>query len=231
MTLEKNIDRLKSEEGLDEILNFLQRTGINFVSKSEIRITKRLKIMAEMHGFDSYFELLNLLETDPQTRRNLIKWLERGKVFNEKENSFIPLVQRDKNQEDHLYAPKKKLSGKEKKNESFNWKNFHHDQENDTWIESDRDRKNIVSFLAHKKVKFTSKDEVRILKRLKLITRRIGFNNYSSLIKLLNSDPHTLEAVLSWLEKGRVYNEEENSFNPLVKRDNILQQGSRKITR
>jgi len=66
-----------------------------------------------------------------------------------------------------------------------------------------------------------SKDESRILKRLKLIALRIGFKDYSSLLKLLNSDPHTLEAVINWLEKGRVYNEEENSYSPLVKRENI----------
>lgn len=224
MTLEKNTVTLESEEGLEEILDFLRRMGIEFTSKGEIRVIKRLKIMMGMHGFENYFELLNLLHTDPQTRKNLIKWLESGKIFDEEENSFIPLVQPDKSQEDSLYTPKKRITRKENENNTFNWENSHFDQESDdVWFESERDRRKLLAFLDRKKVKFTSKDEARILKRLKLIARRIGVKNYSSLLKLLNSDPHTLEAMLSWLEKGKVYNEEENSFSPLVKRDSILQ--------
>ncbi|UCG01774.1 MAG: methyltransferase domain-containing protein [Candidatus Heimdallarchaeota archaeon] len=232
MTLEKN--KIKTdEEGLEEILDFLRQTGIKFSTKSETRVIKRLGIMIGMHGFDNYFELLNLLQTDPQTRRNLIKWLERGKVFNEEKKSFIPLVQRDMSKEETLYTPKKGSLKKKRRNGFFIWENIHLNHKNDeTWLDSERNQKKILEFLRNKKVRFTSKDETRILKRLKLIAKRIGFKNYSSLLKLLNSDPQTLDAVLNWLEKGRVYKEDENSFSPLVKRDTILQNSvSRKITK
>ncbi|MHA2203146.1 MAG: CheR family methyltransferase [Candidatus Hodarchaeales archaeon] len=224
MALGKNTAKWGSEEGLGEVLTFLRQMGIEFTSKGEIRVIKRLKIMMEMQGFENYSELLNLIHTDPQTRKNLIKWLERGKIFDEEENSFIPLVHHDKSQNNLLFTPKKKKLKNEEENKTFRWENFNLDQENDdVWVESDRGRKKLLDFLDRKKVKFTSTDEARIIKRLKLIARRIGFKNYSSLLKLLSSDPHTLEAVLSWLEKGRVYNEEENSFTPLVKRNLVIQ--------
>jgi chemotaxis methyl-accepting protein methylase len=220
---------LKLEEGLSDLLDFLQSYGIEFSPKSESRVVKRLKIMLEMHELENYHDLLNLLQTDPQSRKNLIKWLERGKIFNEEENSFIPLVQRENSSRDSLKALKRKSS----RNNTQYWDSSKINQvSDDDWIDSEKDCKKILNFLDQKKIKFTSKEKTRILNRLKLIARRIGFKNYSSLVKFLNFDPHTLEAVIRWLEKGRVYNEEEKSFTPLVKRDKILQNSiPRKVTK
>ena len=223
----KEVVTRELEEGLNELFAFLRSSGIEFSSKSEGRVIKRLEIMVEMHGLENYFELLNLLQSDPQSRKNLIKWLERGKIFNEEENSFTPLIQNSL--EDSNNSLKKKSRRKGTLN---NWEDYNVKQiSEDDWIESEKDCRKILNFLDQKKIKFTSKERTRILNRLKLIARRIGFKNYSSLVKLLNSDPHTLEAVIRWLEKGRVYNEEEKSFSPLVKRDNILQNAiPRKVT-
>ncbi|MFW9902930.1 MAG: CheR family methyltransferase [Candidatus Thorarchaeota archaeon] len=225
-----NIVALGLEEGLSELLDFLQSSGIEFSPKSECRVIKKLKIMVERHGLEDYFELLNLLQINPQSRKKLIKWLERGKLFNEEENSFTPLVKREKSLGDSSNTPKKKSS---RKNIFNNCENLNLKQvTDDDWIESEKDYRKILDFLDQKKIKFASKDETRILCRLKLIARKIGFKNYFSLIKLLNSDPHTLEAVIHWLEKGRVYNEEEKSFSPLVKRGTVIQRSvSRKTAR
>ena len=215
MTPGNNTVTLEFEEELIKLLDFIRSFGFAFSPKSETRVIKRLEIMIGMYNLKTYSELLNLLQKDPQSRNNLFKWLERGKIFNEEENIFTPLVQRD-----DVENPNN-LNKKLRRN-SYNWGNFHTELEfGSNWIESERNCRKILDFLNHKKVKFTSKDESRILNRLKLIAQRIGFKNYSSLLKLLNSDPHTLEAVINWLEKGRVYNEEENSYSPLVKRDNI----------
>ncbi|MFX1517459.1 MAG: CheR family methyltransferase [Promethearchaeota archaeon] len=224
MNPKTNVVTLEYEEGIIKLLNFLQSFGIAFSPKSETRVIKRLKIMVEMYGLKDYSELLNLLQEDPQTRNNLFKWLKRGKVFNEEENSFTPLVQLH-----HEKVPRS--NSKEIRKHTCDWGNHHLKIESDNdWNDSERSSRKILDFLSNKKVKYTSTDESRILNRLKLIAQRIGFKDYSSLLKLLNSDPHTLEAVINWLEKGRVYNEEENSYSPLVKRKKTLDDPPRCLT-
>ena len=176
-----------------------------------------------MHGFENYSDLLNLLHTDLQTRRNLFNWLERGRSYNEEEDSFIPLVRRGKSLEKPFPTPKKERKKKKEKNELFNWeKSLLNLEKDDIWIESGEDLKGLLDFLRCKNVKYALKDEERIIKRLRWIAKDLGFNSFSGLLTLFGIDPQTLDNVVGWLEKGRVFNEEENSFIPLVKRDNIL---------
>ncbi|MHA2244619.1 MAG: CheR family methyltransferase [Candidatus Hodarchaeales archaeon] len=223
MTLGKTVANLESEEGLAELLDFLHQKGISYTSNNEIRVIKRLGLMAEMLGFKSYSDLLILLNTDPQTCSNLFKWLEKGKNYDEEEKSFSPLIQRNKSIIIPLDAPKKKKLEKPKKNDLLDWAKLHSSQENDdTKLESEKGLVELLDFLHQKKVVFTSKNKTRIIKRLKLITKRFSFKTYSELLNVLNTDPQTHNDVLNWLEQGRVYNEEENSFTPLVRRDKIL---------
>ena len=163
-----------------------------------------------------------LLNNEPQTRRRLFKWLEKGKIFDREKKSFSPLVQRNKRLIDSLDAPKKKRAEKQKKNDLFDWVKLQPSQENDeTKLEAEKGLVELLDFLHQKKVDFASKNKTRIVKRLRLVTNRFGFKTYSELLTLLNTDPQSLNDVLNWLEKGKIYNEKENSFTPLVRREKI----------
>lgn len=223
MVLRKTFATLESEEGLAELLDFIRQKGILYASKNEMRVVKRLKLMAESQGFKNYFDLLILLNAEPQIRSSLFKWLEKGKFYDEEEKSFIPLVQRNKSLINSLDAPKKKRVEKQKNYDQFEWVKLQPSQENDDpELEAEEGLVELLDFLHQKNVEFAFKNKTRIVKRLCLITKRLGFKTYSELLNLLNADPQTLNDVLNWLEQGRVYNEEENSFTPLARRDRIL---------
>ncbi len=89
-------------------------------------------------------------------------------------------------------------------------------------LESDRGKREIIEFLREKKFEFTSKDEKRILLRLRSQTRRMGLKSYSELLSSLKTDPKLFESVLQWLEKGRAIHEEDKTFIPLIRRKKTL---------
>jgi chemotaxis protein methyltransferase CheR len=93
-------------------------------------------------------------------------------------------------------------------------------------IETDEGLEEVLSFLHSQNVKFAPSDEKRIVQRLRLYARRLGLKNYSELLACLKSDKKSHEQLFHWLESGRTYNSENQSYSPLIKRN----KGTKKLS-
>ena len=85
-------------------------------------------------------------------------------------------------------------------------------------LESEEGLEEIMSFLRLQNVEFAPQFEKRIIRRLRLFTRREGLKNYKELLSRLENDKAVFEQFFKWLEKGRIYREEDKSYSPLVER-------------
>jgi len=85
-------------------------------------------------------------------------------------------------------------------------------------LETDKGQEEILNFLRQQNVEFAPQDEKRIVRRLRLYTKRLGLKNNSELIIRLKEDKKSFEQVYRWLESGRTYHKENKSYSPLIKR-------------
>ena len=83
---------MEPKENFVELLNYLKEKDISFSPEREHRIVKRLRLKMEQDGFKSSKQFLTALNHDSQTFEALITWLERGKIYNEREGIFSPLI-------------------------------------------------------------------------------------------------------------------------------------------
>ncbi|MFX0151178.1 MAG: CheR family methyltransferase [Candidatus Hodarchaeota archaeon] len=211
----QRIKLFDSKEGLTELKTFLKQKGIRYSSENELRITKRLTLLATQFDLDSYSELNSLLRNEPKAFEDLLKWLERGRTYNEEKQSFTPLIRRIKTEhtsdtlsEDSIDKEDQKAIPKQKGKE--------HVKKHAKQLESHEGIEELVDFLNKQHIKIDKVNEPRVTKRLELIASRLGFNDFTQLLSLLKSDPDTLVDVLDWLERGKIYDEESRSFTPLV---------------
>ncbi|MHA2113698.1 MAG: CheR family methyltransferase [Candidatus Hodarchaeales archaeon] len=86
--------KLESDEGLDELMEFLHLKRVEFTLQSEKRIISRLRYKARKLGLLSFSELLVRLKSDPKVNEDVVNWLEKGRSFNEEDHSFSPLITR-----------------------------------------------------------------------------------------------------------------------------------------
>ncbi|MFX0209875.1 MAG: chemotaxis protein CheD [Candidatus Hodarchaeota archaeon] len=89
---DSSIRLLESELGRDALISFLREKGIEFAYEHISRVMKRLGIITVRFGFKNYLELLDHIESDNPTFEEIIKWLEKGRTYDETTGLFSPLV-------------------------------------------------------------------------------------------------------------------------------------------
>ncbi|MFX0209874.1 MAG: CheR family methyltransferase, partial [Candidatus Hodarchaeota archaeon] len=206
-----------SKEGLIELKTFLKQKGIRYSSENELRITKRLTLLANQLDLDSYSKLHSLLLNEPKAFEDLLKWLERGRTYNEEKQSYTPLIRRIKSiehtsetlrEEDTIDREYQKAIPKQKEKE--------YAKKHSKQLESHEGIEELIDFLNKQHIRIDKVNEPRVTKRLEVIASRSGFNDFTQLLSLLNSDTDSLIDVIAWLERGKIFDEESRSFIPLV---------------
>jgi chemotaxis protein methyltransferase CheR len=88
-------------------------------------------------------------------------------------------------------------------------------------LETDEGLKDLLIFLRKQDLEYASQDENRIVRRLRLYTRRLGLKNFSELMIRLKDDEKLFKEIIQWLESGRTYNRGNKSYSPLIKKRGI----------
>jgi chemotaxis methyl-accepting protein methylase len=88
-------------------------------------------------------------------------------------------------------------------------------------LETDEGLKDLLIFLRKQDLEYASQDENRIVRRLRLYTRRLGLKNFSELMISLKDDEKLFKEIIQWLESGRTYNRGNKSYSPLIKKRGI----------
>ncbi|MFX0184063.1 MAG: CheR family methyltransferase [Candidatus Hodarchaeota archaeon] len=90
----KQASQIESHDGIEELIDFLKDKHIRITNGNESRVTKRLELIASKLGYKDFTQLHSFLKIDTDTLIDVLDWLERGKIYDEKSRSIIPLVQR-----------------------------------------------------------------------------------------------------------------------------------------
>ncbi len=101
----------------------------------------------------------------------------------------------------------------------------------DVKLDSNEGLEELLSFLRKKSVDFLPESRERIVRRLRFMSRRYGYRNFTDLLDLIKSDEYTLNDLITWLERGREYQESSNTFTPLVKKPKRKKKERRKEKR
>ncbi|MFX0051120.1 MAG: chemotaxis protein CheD [Candidatus Hermodarchaeota archaeon] len=107
MFYDHSIRLLESEIGRDALISCLRKKGIEFAPEHKSRVIKRLGIITVRFGFKDYLELLNHIETDEITFEEIIKWLEKGRSYDETTGLFSPLIWQIKKDDSALKKSRK----------------------------------------------------------------------------------------------------------------------------
>lgn len=91
-------------------------------------------------------------------------------------------------------------------------------------IDSDAGLLDMLSFLKKKGTYFPPENMERVVKRLTLVTVRLGFKNFKELHKRVMADAYVAVEIIDWLERGKVYNEDDRTFSPLVHRSRAVKE-------
>jgi chemotaxis protein methyltransferase CheR len=212
----QRIKLFDSKEGLTELKTFLKQKGIRYSSENELRITKRLTLLATQFNLDNYSELNSLLRNEPKAFEDLLKWLERGRIYDEEKQSYTPLIRRIMTTKPSADSLIEETMDNELQKEIPQRKEKEHKKWDSKQLESHKGVEELLDFLNKQDIKIDKVNEPRVIKRLELIASRLGFKDFTQLHSLLKSDADTLIDVLDWLERGKIYDEESRSFSPLV---------------
>jgi chemotaxis protein CheD len=110
-----SIRLLESEKGREALISYLQKKGIEFAPENKSRVIKRLGIIIVRFGFKNYLELLNHIETNEVTFEEIIKWLEKGKTYDETTRVFSPLIWQVKRDNSALKKPRRTMQKRSRK--------------------------------------------------------------------------------------------------------------------
>ncbi len=103
------------EKKQKDLINFLENKEIKFRKKDEERIIDRMSFFINKYSLESFSELLHLLKENEHVLDNAIDYLERGKVYNEQNQTFYPLVTKRKTLKDYAELSKKRKASKRKR--------------------------------------------------------------------------------------------------------------------
>lgn len=188
--------RLESTEGLAELKEFLHSREIYYDVENEKRVLKRLTLMASNLGLASYSDFIIILQNEPRVFNDLTDWLQRGKIYDEEKQAFIPLIYRNK------YHKVTETTPKRRKRKIISQKG---------WTK-------IKRFLEDNQILIFQNNESRIMKRLEVFTSRYELDNFFQLHSLLRKDSELFDELVDWLERGRIYDEERRTYFPLIHR-------------
>ncbi len=92
----------------------------------------------------------------------------------------------------------------------------------DISIESDNGKTEILEYLKKNDIFFNSRDETRILERMRFVARKYELKSYLELLDNFKSDPDIFRDAVDWLKRGKVYDENVAKFHPLINRVTTL---------
>lgn len=182
-------DYVISAEGRSEFFDYLKKQRIFFLSDDINRIDKRIQISMKDLGLKGYSEFLNLIKKDDNTFNTLVKWLERGKKYDDQDKSFTPLIKRSK-----IYRrkPKKSIHTKLKKAEPSFVLQFP-DPQDIEFIPK------LYSFLASNNINHEAYKEKYFLRRIWSRMMRNDVISYQGYLNILKKNPSEINELLDTL--------------------------------
>ena len=207
---------MEPKENFVELLNYLRKKDISFSPDKEHRIVKRLRLKMKQDGFKNSKQFLTALDDDSKIFEALIAWLERGKIYNKREGIFSPLILR----ENVIKNSRKRTSKKKTKIRSDGFQ-FSSNQEKTNKKASDVPDEKLLEFLREQNIEFSIENKKRLVKRLKIFTRKNDYKDSLELLAVLKKNPKKFYMLLDWLKKGKIFSEETQSFSPLIYCDEI----------
>jgi chemotaxis protein CheD len=207
---------LELKENFVELLNYLRKNDISFSPEREDRIVKRLRLRMKQDGFKNSKQFLTALDDDSKIFEALIAWLERGKIFNDREGTFSPLILRE-----NVTKNPHKMISKKNTNIISDGSQLSSNQEKTYQKASDVPDEKLLEFLRKQNIDFSIEKKTRLVKRLKIFARKNGYKDSSELLAVLKKNPEKFSMLLDWLKKGKIFTEETQSFSPLIHCDEI----------
>ena len=186
--------KLESDEGLEELMNYLKLNRDKLSSQSEKRIVSRLRYKARKLGLRNFSELLNRLKTNQKVHENVIQWLEKGRSYNEEDHSFSPLITRKASLKEYVNnsTPKPKKPQKKKRRK-------HLLPEFVSSMKMPEDQKNLVliyDFLSKNNINYQAYKPNHFLRRLNARMKRVDTETYKEYHELLETEPKEFKLLM-----------------------------------
>jgi chemotaxis protein methyltransferase CheR len=193
---EKFSIKLETDEGIEEILYFLSQKDIELTSDNEKRIIKRLRLVARRLGLKNFTELLNRLKSDTVVYDNLLMWLEKGKIFNENDQSFSPLIKRKKSLKEYAQISQNSTK-KLQRNRTVNSKVIVEGNGFEPKLPGDDKNINLIfEFLASKNINYQAYKPNHFLRRLHTRMRKANSETYKEYHSVLQSNPREFNLLM-----------------------------------
>ncbi|MHA1975336.1 MAG: CheR family methyltransferase [Candidatus Hodarchaeales archaeon] len=187
--------KLESDEGLEELMDFLQLKRVELSSNARKRIISRLRHAARKLDLRSFSELSNRLKSDQKAYNNVLHWLEKGKSYNEEDQSFSPLINRKASLREYVNISKTKPQKHQKKKKKK-------DQPLAVLpgIKMPVDKKNlslIYDFLTRKNINYQAYKPNHFLRRLNARMKRVDAETYKEYHNFLETVPTEFDLLMA----------------------------------
>ena len=193
---EKFSIKLESDEGIEEIIDFLTQNEIEITSENEGRVTKRLRLVARNLGLRNFTELLNRLKSDQDAYDNLLRWLKKGKIFNEEDQSFSPLIKRKKSLKEYAKVSQNTSKVLQRTRETQSKLQMKLDQFEPKGPDDDKNIGLIFEFLATRNIDYQGYKPNHFLRRLHTRMRKANIESYKEYHSVLQSNPKEFNLLM-----------------------------------
>ncbi len=186
---------LESDEGLEELLEYLQLGDIRLTPNIHSRVVSRLRFSARKLGHKNFGELLAHLKSDQNAHDSILDWLDKGRSYNEEDRSFSPLINRKTSLKD--YVNNSKVTPKPKKPKIKKRKLL--PLEILPGIKMPADEKNldlIYDFLLNRGINYQAYKINHFLRRLHARMKRIETETYREYHNVLKRNPREFNLLM-----------------------------------
>ena len=186
--------KLESNEGLEELMDYLQLKRVKLSSHAEKRIISRFRYAARNLGLRNFSELLSRLKSDQKVYENVVQWLEKGRSYNEEDHSFSPLITRKASLKEYVNTSrmKSKIQPKKKKIKEKPIQFV-------SGIKMPDDQKNldlIYDFLSRNNINYQAYKPNHFLRRLNARMKRVDAETYKEYHRLLETKPEEFNLLM-----------------------------------
>ena len=184
--------KLESNEGLEELLLFLQKQSIDLLPENRDRIVRRLRFMARRHGYKEFTSLLELIKSDDEVLKNLLSWMGKEKEVKQKTKTYEPPIKKPVNRKERKERKRKRKRAEVKLITKlpleFGIMPDPIDTNNLTLI---------YDFLTDNKINYKAYKEKYFLRRLHVRMRRTGSLTYRDYSVILRKDDSELPKLIT----------------------------------
>ncbi|MFX1538059.1 MAG: CheR family methyltransferase [Promethearchaeota archaeon] len=184
---------LESDEGLEDLINFIRQKRLIEISQDEDYLKEKLLVAKRKMGFKNYSELLDHIENNQNSSAILFALLEKDFQTHSPQ---IPLRKQSKTIKEYMNPSTKKQ--KKKKKNKFNLKKIQEVFK----VEEPTDLQHlplIMDFLSKKKINYQSYKEKYFLRRLHIRMRKVKTPSYSLYRNFLEKNPNELTSLVDCL--------------------------------